>query len=47
MYINYNFLRNYEDALFVGVKEEYDDLKIQIPNLEFYNPKDFWKLLKL
>ncbi len=47
MYINYNFLRNYEDALFVGVKEEYDDLKIQIPNLEFYNPKDFLEIAQI
>ncbi len=34
-------MKNYESALFVGIKEEFDDLKKQIPNLEFYDPKEF------
>lgn len=47
IYINYNFLKNYEDPLFVGIKEEYDDLKKQIPNLEFYNPKNFLEIAEI
>ena len=47
IYINYNFIRRYEDPLFVGIKEEYEDLKKQIPNLEFYNPKDFLEIAQI
>jgi len=47
IYINYNFLKNYEDPLFVGIKEEYNDLKNQVPNLEFYNPKDFLEIAQI
>ena len=47
IYINYNFLKNYDDPLFVGIKEEYDDLKKQVPNLEFYNPKDFLEIAQI
>ena len=31
----------YENILFLGLKSEYDDLKIEVPNLEFYDCKDF------
>ena len=34
-FINYKFLRNYDDIIFIGTKDEYDDLKKDIPNLEF------------
>jgi hypothetical protein len=47
IYINYKFIKNYESALFVGIKEEYDDLKKQIPNLEFYEPKDFLEIAQI
>ena len=47
IYINYEFIKNYESALFVGIKEEYDDLKKQIPNLEFYEPKDFLEIAQI
>ena len=33
--------------MFVGIKEEYDDLKKQIPNLEFYEPKDFLEIAQI
>ena len=26
-FINYNFIENYKDTLFVGTKDEYDELK--------------------
>jgi ADP-heptose:LPS heptosyltransferase len=41
MFINYKFLSKYENILFLGLKSEYDDLKIEVPNLEFYDCKDF------
>lgn len=40
-FINYKFLRNFNDVLFLGLQEEYEDLKKEIPNLEFYNCKNF------
>lgn len=40
-FINYKFLNNYEDVLFLGLKDEYEDLKLDIPKLNFYNCKDF------
>ena len=40
-FINYKFLRNYKDVLFLGLREEYEDLKLDVPNLDFYDCKDF------
>ena len=40
-FINYNFLNNYKDLLFIGTKEEFVDLKKEVINLEFYDCKDF------
>ena len=40
-FINYKFLRNYEDLLFLGLEEEYNDLKTDIPNLQFYDCENF------
>ena len=40
-FINYKFLNNYEDLLFLGLKDEYEDLKLDIPKLSFYDCKDF------
>ncbi len=43
-YINYSFLEKYENIVFIGLKNEFDDLKKQINNLEFYDCKDFLEL---
>ena len=40
-FINYSFLTKYEDVLFLGLKDEYIDLQKEIPNLQFYDCKDF------
>jgi len=40
-FINYKFLSEYEDLLFIGLKYEYEDLKKEVPNLNFYDCKDF------
>jgi hypothetical protein len=41
IFINYRFLEKYEDLLFIGIRDEYEDLKKEVPNLEFYDCKDF------
>ena len=45
-FINYKFLKNFKDVLFLGLQEEYDDLKKEIPNLDFMIVKTFLKQLK-
>ena len=45
--INYNFLNNYNDVLFLGLKNEYDDLKKSIKNLEFYDCKNFLEMAEI
>ena len=34
-------LENYEDLFFLGTKVEYDDLKKEVKNLQFYDCRDF------
>ena len=40
-FINYKFLRDFDEVLFLGLQNEYDDLKKEIPNLNFYDCKNF------
>ena len=46
-FINYNFLNDYQDLLFVGMENEYNDLKKQIKNLKFHNCKDFFEMASI
>ena len=46
-FVNYKFLRNYKDLIFVGTKEEYEDLKKDVPNLEIYNCRNFLEMARL
>tara|TARA_B100000700_G_C14961354_1_gene816634 strand:- start:128 stop:1087 length:960 start_codon:yes stop_codon:yes gene_type:complete len=46
-FINYKFLRNYKDLLFIGLPTEYDDLKSEIPNLEYYDCKEFLEMAQI
>ena len=43
-YIDYSFLSNYQNIVFLGLKNEYDDLKKKIKNLEYFDSKDFLEL---
>ena len=43
-FINYSFLSNYKNLVFIGLEKEYFDLKKKINNLEYYNSKDFLEL---
>ena len=46
-FINYKFLNNYENLLFVGTKEEFHDMKLEVKNLEFYDCKDFLEMASI
>ena len=46
-FINYEFLNNYENLLFVGTKEEFHDMKLTVKNLEFYDCKDFLEMASI
>ena len=43
-FINYNFLENYDNVFYVGIKDEYEDLKKEVGNLQFYDCKDFLEM---
>ena len=40
-FINYKFLNNFKDLYFIGLKNEYEDLKKQVNNLKFYECKNY------
>ena len=46
-FINYKFLKNYKNLLFIGLKNEFDDLRNDVPNLEFYDCKDFLEMAQI
>ncbi len=46
-FINYKFLRNYDDLIFIGTKDEYEDLKKDVPNLEFCECKNFLEMARI
>ncbi len=46
-FINYKFIKNSKDLLFIGLEDEFNDLKKDIQNLELYNPKDFYEVAQL
>ena len=45
--ISYKFLNNYENPLFIGLKDEYEELKNEIKNLEYYDCTDFSELASI
>jgi len=47
LFINYKFLAKYENVLFIGLEDEYVDLKKEIPNLQFYDCEDFLEAAKI
>ena len=46
-FINYKFLENYKDLIFIGTKDEYEDLKQDIKNLEIYDCKDYLDMARV
>tara|TARA_B100000029_G_scaffold503771_1_gene581402 strand:- start:554 stop:1474 length:921 start_codon:yes stop_codon:yes gene_type:complete len=47
-FVSYNFLNNVKEKIIcIGLKEEFEDLRKEIHNLEFYDCKDFLELSKI
>ena len=46
-YLNYKFLKNTKNLLCIGLQEEFEDLKKEVENLEFYNCKDFLEMAEI
>ncbi len=46
-FINYKFLKSHKNLLFIGTKDEYEDLKKEVDNLEFYECEDFLEMAKI
>ncbi len=46
-FINFNFLKKRENLIFIGLKKEYNNLKQQIPYLEFYDCKNFLEMAQI
>ena len=47
-FINYNFLNNIDESIvFVGLKEEFEDLKKDIPKLQHYEPENFFEMSQI
>ena len=45
--VNYKFLKKYDSLLFVGMNDEYEYLKKEVPNLEFYDCNDFLEMAQI
>lgn len=46
-HIKFDFLNKYKKLLFIGLYNEFIDLKKQIKNLKFYNCKDFLEMAEI
>ena len=46
-YINYKFLKETKNLLCVGLKSEFEDLKKEVHDLEFYDCKDFLEMAEI
>ena len=46
-FINYKFMQKYSELLFIGLKHEYEDLKREVSNLNFYEAKDFLEIAQI
>ncbi len=45
--ITYNFLQEYANITFIGLKEEYDDLKHSVPSIKYKAVSNFLELAKI
>ncbi len=46
-YIKFKFLNKYKNLIFIGLYNEYLDLKKQIKNLKFHNCKNFLEMAEI
>ena len=47
IYIDYKLLKNVNNIVCIGLESEYQNLKKDIPNLEFYNCKNFLEMAQI
>ena len=47
IFINYKFLKKYDNLVFIGLDHEYLDLKKEVPNLNFYDCKNFLEMAQI
>ena len=45
--ISYSFLKKYKNLIFIGLEDEFNELKKQVPNLGFYNCKNFLEMAQI
>ena len=45
--ISYSFLKKYKNLIFIGLEDEFNELKRQVPNLGFYNCKNFLEMAQI
>ncbi|HEX8356639.1 MAG TPA: hypothetical protein VF610_04475 [Segetibacter sp.] len=45
--IDYMFLRKYQKKIFIGVPEEFEDMKKQLPDLQYVQVKDFLEMASI
>ena len=46
-FINYKFLNKFDNIYFLGTLEEFEDLKKDVPKLNFYDCKDFLEMAQI
>lgn len=46
-FLDYTFLRSYRDVVFVGVRDEYEDMLRSVPNARWVQVKDFLELARI
>ena len=46
-HLNFNFLEKYQNLLFIGLNDEFLNLKKQVKNLEFYDCKNFLEMAQI
>tara|TARA_Y100000590_G_scaffold186271_1_gene212257 strand:+ start:168 stop:1082 length:915 start_codon:yes stop_codon:yes gene_type:complete len=46
-FINYKFLNKYDDLLFIGMKDEFEDIKKQVQNIKFHDCKNFLEMAQI
>lgn len=46
-FLDYSFIKKYNGVIFLGTKQEYLGIKKYIPNIEFYDTKNFFELAQI
>lgn len=46
-FIDYSFLSSYKKLVFIGLEDEFDNLKKSIKNLQYFDCKDFYELASI